>query len=332
MLENFKKKLPKRLAVATVAIIVSAYIWDVNASWGNTFKTCLSLSTTTFLIIYTPFEIYWTFRDMWFDRWKRLKSRYLDISEEYIEIQPGKYIAADIVRPKNQDLIKPKDAILIVCHGFSDTKETLQYYFLPLALQGYTILTYDARGSGKSKKAGRRGQFIERIEDFGTIVDWIKQNRDLNRMKVYAAGVSIGAMAALCGGFPRKDVEKIIAISSFSNFKKNSAKHNLVVVLRYLLKGVSIHPSNEKNEKLSPCLVFKSVKNRLSEQEWFEFKKKVLLIHAKNDKVIKFKNLEENMKALDLSEDQVVVFKKGGHSLKKSEVSLVGASLRFLNA
>ncbi len=332
MLENFKKKLPKRIAIATVAFIVSAYIWDVNASWGNTFETCMSLSTTTFLIIYTPFEIYWTFRDMWFDRWKRLKSRYLEINEQRIEIESGKFLIANIVNPKNQSHIRPKNAVIIVCHGFSDTKETLQYYFLPLALQGYTILTYDARGSGKSRKTGRRGQFIERISDFEKIVEWIKQNKDLSRMKIYAIGVSIGTMAALCGGFPRNDVDKIVAIASFSDFKKNSAKYNPVVVLRYLLKGVSIHPSHEKNEKLSPYLIFQSVKNCLSEQEWFALKKKVLLIHAKNDKVIKFKNLQENMQVLGLSRDQVVVFNKGGHSLKKSELSLVGATLQFLNA
>ncbi|MFX1238670.1 MAG: alpha/beta fold hydrolase [Promethearchaeota archaeon] len=315
-----------------IDIIISMLIWNINAKWGNDFNTCFSLSATTFLIIYTPFEIYWTFRDMWFDRWKTLKSQYLDVIEKKVEIEHDKFLSVDIVKANDPDKIKPKNAIIIISHGFSDTKKTLQYYYFPLALQGYTILAYDARGSGKSKNAGRRGQFADRIIDFEKIVDWIKLSEDFNQMKIYAVGFSIGAIATLCGGFPNKNVDKIIAVSSFSDFKKNSAKYNPIIFLRYLLKGVSVHPSKEKNEKISPYLVFKSIKKERSMEEWNDLKKKVMLIHAQNDKVIKFKNFKENQQVLELPEDQIVVFKKGGHSMKKNEISLVGASLLFLNA
>ncbi|MFW9951664.1 MAG: hypothetical protein ACFFKA_16230, partial [Candidatus Thorarchaeota archaeon] len=62
-------KTHKRIILVIFDILFSAYIWDLNASWGNTFITCLILSTTTFLIVYTPFEIYWSFRDIYLDRW-----------------------------------------------------------------------------------------------------------------------------------------------------------------------------------------------------------------------------------------------------------------------
>ena len=73
-----------------IGIIFSAYIWNVNASWGNPFEPCLILSTTTFLMIYTPFEIYWSFRDLYFDRWAPIKFGSLITSKIKIEVGKSK--------------------------------------------------------------------------------------------------------------------------------------------------------------------------------------------------------------------------------------------------
>jgi len=224
------------------------------------------------------------------------------------------------------------NTVVIVSHGFSDKKETLEYYYLPLAYQGYTILVYDARGTGESKKVGKRYQFIKRIDDFKKIVSWIENNNELKSYKIYAAGFSIGAITVLCGGFSSENIKKIIAISSMSYYKQNLPKYNLIVMLSYLMKGVKLFPNKKENEKLSPYVVIEQFKSLISDEEWERYSQRVFLIHAKNDKIIKFKNFIENVSLLGITEKNTLILKKGGHTQKKNELLLVSASLKFFNS
>ncbi len=330
-------KTHKRIILIIFDLIFSAYIWDVNASWGNTFNICLILSTTTFLIIYTPFEIYWSFRDIYFDRWMPIKFKNIKTSKIKIEVGKSrkgksKYIIGLLISSIDNEIVKAKSSLVVICHGFSDKKETLQYYYLPLVLQGFTILVYDARGTGESKRVGRRSQFLKRIEDFKKVIDWIKIHNQLKNYKVSSVGFSIGAITVLCGGFSDETINKIIAISAMSNYKQNLPKYNPIIMLSYLLKGVKLFPNKIENNKLSPYSIIESSKDSLSEDSWRKLSKKVSLIHAKNDKVIKFKNFQENVKLLNLSAQNTLVLNYGGHTQKKNELLLVAASLKFLNS
>jgi alpha/beta superfamily hydrolase len=257
--------------------------------------------------------------------------RELEVSDIKIKVPDG-LLSCILVRNRNQTKIDSKQTIIVVCHGFSDTMKTLQYYYYPLAFQGYIILAYDARGTGKSKKVGKRGDFLERIEDFKRILNWIKSNEEYSQLKINCIGFSIGALTILCGGFQDKNIEKIIAISSMSNFKQNIPKFNPIVTLSYLTKGVRLFPSEEDNNKLSPYLIMKEVKEKVTLETWNDLSRRIMLIHSKNDKVIKFINFEENSLFLDLPRDNLLVLKKGGHSQKKNESALVGATLNFLNS
>jgi predicted esterase len=319
--------------------LVSYYIWHVNHNiFGNTFRICFILSTTTFLIIFTPFEIYFSFRDIWFKRWIPIHSKYL--KTEKIKIKIGtkkssnkpKFLYAELIFPKNKEKIKAKNAIIVVCHGFSDTKITLQNYYLPLAYNGYVVLAYDARGIGKSKKAGKRNQLLLKIQDFKKIIKWIKNDQNLSKMSIFCVGFSIGAITVLSGGFLNEDIKKIIAISSISNYKENIPRHNLLILISYFIKGVILFPNEEENFLLSPYLIIEKGTKTLSKDLWKKLAKRVMLIHAKNDKVIKLKNFLENKEILETPKEFQLLFNKGGHSLKKNELSLVGASLSYFNS
>jgi len=330
-------KNQKRVILIFFDILFSAYIWNVNASWGNAFYTCLVLSTTTFLIIYTPFEIYWSFRDIYFDRWIPIKYNHLKTSKIKIKVEQSKkghnkYLGGLLISFGENNKDRSKDTIVIICHGFSDKKETLEYYYLPLAYQGYTILAYDARGTGESKKVGKRSQFIKRIDDFKKIVSWIENNNELKSYKIYAVGFSIGAITVLCGGFSSEKIKKIIAISSMSYYKQNLPKYNLIVMLSYLIKGVKLFPNKKENEELSPYIVIEQFKSLISDEEWEYYSRRVFLIHAINDRIIKFKNFKENVTLLDITENNTLILKKGGHTQKKNELLLVAASLDFFNS
>lgn len=328
----------KRILVIYFDIIISTLIWNVNHNiFGNPFWPCFILSTTTFLIFYTPFEIYFSFRDFWFDRWSQINlemlySKKLKIQIDHTKKNKYKALSALLIASTNKDLVKSKNKIIIISHGFSDTKETLQFFYFPLAMRGFIILAYDARGTGGSKKAGRRNQFLERIKDFKTIIKWIKAQDDLKNKKIYSVGFSIGALTVLCGGFSNNNVEKIIAVSTISNYKKNLPKFNPILLLRYFFKGVKLFPSDKENELLSPLIIMSKIKQNLSEDEWKERTNKVLLVHSRNDKIIKLRNFVEISKLLNLSESNKLILKKGGHTNKKNELILVGTSLRFFNS
>ena len=327
----------KRVILIFFDLLISAYIWNVNASWGNPFYPCLVLSTTTFLIIYTPFEIYWSFRDIYFDRWIPIEHNNLKTSKIKIKVDQSRkgkseYLGGLVISFDENNKDRLNDTVVIVSHGFSDKKETLEYYYLPLAYQGYTILVYDARGTGESKKIGKRNQFIERIEDFKKIVSWIENNNKLKSYKIYAAGFSIGAITVLCGGFSSENIKKIIAISSMSYYKQNLPKYNIIVMLSYLMKGVKLFPNKKENEKLSPYIVIEQFKSLISDEEWEHYSQRVFLIHAKNDKIIKFVNFKENVTLLGITEKNTLILKKGGHTQKKNELLLVSASLKFFNS
>ncbi len=324
-------KNQKRIIVIIIAFLVSEFIWDVNKSFGSTFRSLLIASILTFLTVFAPFEIYFSLRDYWVDRWISLYLENLEIKKIKIDVDGG-FLCADLIKSKDKQAVKSKNALIVISHGLSDTKETLQYYYFPLAYQGYIILAYDSRGTGESKKTGRRSHFLKRIEDFKKIIEWVKSQKEFSNMKISCAGFSIGAITVLIGGLLNKDIEKIIAISSMSYYKKNMPKYNPILMLSYLIKGIKLFPKNDENDRLSPYLVIKNAKKELTLKEWNKLSRKVMLIHCKNDRIIKFKNFKENKMILESPEKNVLILKKGGHSQKKNECVLVGATLNFFNS
>lgn len=324
----------KRVLVAIIGIIVSAFIWHINRNiFGNVIRTCIILSTTTFLLIYVPFEIYFLIRTIWYDRWKDLRSDKIKMFKMYIPIDERKehgYIVANIISSQEQRAQKRK-SIIIISHGYSDTKETLEYLYVPLALQGYTILAYDARGSGESKRLGKRNQFLERIEDYRKILDWIQEQNAFKGFNIYAIGFSIGAIIAISAGFTENRVKKIIAISCISQYKKNIAIFNPVILIGYILRGIPLFPTEKQDRKLSPYKIFEKQKSTISQSEFDRLTHRIYLVHSKNDSVIKFKNFRENSTILNIPKENTLLFKRGGHTMKKNELALVGGILRFLN-
>ncbi|MBD3195502.1 MAG: alpha/beta fold hydrolase [Candidatus Lokiarchaeota archaeon] len=329
-------KLHKRLIVFLIASAVSAYIWHVNRDiFGNTIETSLILSITTVLCIYVPFEIYFSVRDLYYDRWEKIKlSRNFEISKLRIHIDPKKkkgFIVGNLVESIDKEKVDSTRTIIIINPGLSDKKEALEYLYLPLADYGYTIFAYDSRGIGESKKLGKRSQFIRKIDDYKEIINWIAEQERFKDYTIYSIGMSIGALIAVSGSLTDERVKKIVAISLISEYKKNIRRLNPLILFSFLLKGINFFPKEEDLKLLSPTLFFNKTKLNSTHKEWERYVNKLYLVHCKNDNIIKFRNFKKNKSILDLPDDHCLVFKKGGHALKKNEIGLTGAVLRFLN-
>ena len=97
-------KSHKRIIVIIIAFLVSAFIWYVNASWGNTLRILVIASILTFLTVYAPFEIYFTFRDIWFDRWDVLYLKNLETTKVKINVD-GANLYADLIKSKDNEAV-----------------------------------------------------------------------------------------------------------------------------------------------------------------------------------------------------------------------------------
>jgi len=328
------KEVIKRIIVIILGILISAIIWHINCNiFNNPLERCLIISTCLFFIVYTPFETYFSVRNIWYDRWPDLDLEGIIKKKVRIPLESkdkDKNITINIIKSHVLTESK-KDTIIIINHGYSDTKQTLEYLYLPLAMQGYTILVYDARGTGESRKLGKRYHFQKRIEDYQKIIQWIKSHKKYHKYQIYSIGFSIGGIISISGSFNDLNVRKIIAISCISHYKKNLLRLNPIILFSYILRGISLFPDKEKAEMLSPYKIFKNQKEKLPKEEYKKLSERIYLIHAKNDRVIKFNNFKENCSILDLPEKNQLIFKKGGHTMKKNEVALVGSILRFLD-
>ena len=328
-------KNTKRAITIYFALLISTLIWNINQNlFGNPFLPCFFLSFATFLIIFTPFEIYFTFRDFWYERWKPLDITEIESSRIKIEVETKKNkkgdISALLIKSTNLKLVSELNSLIIIAPGFSDTKESLQRFYIPFVRLGYLVLIYDARGMGASKKVGSKGDFLSRINDFKTIINWINNEPGLNGNKLFSIGFSIGALTILCAGLSDERIEKIIAISAISNYRKNLPRYNIIAMLSYLIKGVRLFPSKSINEKISPISHIIKLKNDSPKEKWENLSKRVFLVHTRNDKIIKMKNFIENRDALNLPDENQLIFNKGGHNLKKDELILQGAVFKFL--
>ena len=328
-------KNTKRAITIYFALLISTLIWNINQNiFGNPFLPCFFLSFATFLIIFTPFEIYFTFRDFWYERWMPLEIDEFEVKRIKIEVETKKNkkgeISASLIKSKNAKRVEKLNSLIIIAHGFSDTKESLQRFYIPFVRLGFLILIYDARGMGASKKVGSKGDFSSRINDFKIIVDWVNKEADLKEIKICSIGFSIGALTVLCGGLSDERIEKIIAISAISNYRKNLPKYNIIAMLSYLLKGVRLFPSKLVNEEISPIFHINKLKDESPDEQWDELSKRVFLAHSRNDKIIKIKNFIENRDALNLPDENQLILNKGGHNLKKDELILEGAIFKFL--
>ncbi|TXT58772.1 MAG: Short chain dehydrogenase [Promethearchaeota archaeon] len=329
-----KKEIIKRIIVLIIAVAVSAYIWHVNRNiFHNIFRRALILSITTFIIVYIPFELYFSIKTIWYNRWSKIELDKIHVEKIHISIEQNKkhgYLVANILRSKGEEKQRNKNTLILISHGYSDVKESLQYLYYPLVLQGYVVLSYDARGSGESEKLGNKNEFLARLEDYQKIIKWVKNHNEYQNLNIYTIGFSIGALIAVCAAFNDERIKKIIAISLISKYRENVLHQNPIVLLSYFFKGIKLFPSQEENERLSPYLIFKKHKQNSSNESWKDVAHKMYLVHSKNDNVIKYKNFQENQSILKLPSQNLLIFEKGGHTLKKNEVALVGGILEFL--
>ena len=145
-----------------------------------------------------------------------------------VEFEPDvEFIGADAVliqgnvmlpRPEQQNNSihqqKFPAIIFINSWGLEEHEYIVQAY--KLAQQGYIVLSYSARGWGKSggtvNVAGPKD-----MADFSAAIDWLIANTPVDEKRIGSAGISYGAGMALLGGAFDKRIKAVASLSGWGD-------------------------------------------------------------------------------------------------------------------
>jgi len=347
---------PKHILLFIVDFILAVFIYYVNFSLGNTSGRCFYLSLMTFIFVWLCWSLYFELRDFWQFRWYRVDTLQIKISSVKIPILWPKSNQDHNINKKKAPNIDenpslygeilhwkktpPKSPVVIFSHGFSDDCVYTRHITIPIVLSGYDVLTFDSRGSGKSRKAGKTNQFVEITRDLKDIIKYVKNDSFLGGRPIYLVGISLGSLASIKQGLTDDSVEKIIAVAAMSNYRDNipqspiTFKKNWWLWLRYTFFGVEMNPLDGINYELSPILQLSKLRKKYgNDDDWIDFtSKKLFLVHAKNDKIISYDSFLENRNVSKLVSQNKnwEIFNSGGHNFLQYELLLVSTIISMM--
>lgn len=106
-----------------------------------------------------------------------------------------------------------RDAVLIICHGFSMSKDTRTFLDLSQDLfKLYDVIAIDQRGHGES--AGAYSFSSKEHQDIKAVINYTKERYKY----IYLMGFSLGAASCIIEAAKEKNVHGLIAVSPPTSF------------------------------------------------------------------------------------------------------------------
>ncbi len=361
------------LTAFTISFIISLTIYLVNVyvlaydpGAAAIDREVIIISLVIFMDVFLGFVCYWLIRNLFSKRWSVLgqsttRSRNFRIPIDKIHhaklrAEEREQLHSQLLRenPINQTSIYSQNSslfaeiifsknennrtLIFFCHGFNDSSEKIRYKTYALAELGYTVLVWDARGMGKSSKAGSKADFFSRNLDTAAIIDFFINNPYYEDYEYVIVGESMGGVSAAytLKLFPNK-IDKCILISTPSIFNETFPRNpypfskKWIQRLNYRVRGINPYPEEELNRQISPYFLFEKMKQDLSKNDWKNYtNSKILLIHSITDGLIEVDKCEQNAKILNLSGQNVILFETGNHNQIKNELGIISAIHNFL--
>ncbi len=108
--------------------------------------------------------------------------------------------------------------VIILCHGFCGIQEILLPSFAEFFTQaGFCTVTFDYRGFGAS--TGERGRLVPamQIEDILTVVEWAKNQPDIDKNRLGLWGTSLGGCHVFGAAAKNPDIKCIVSQLAFAD-------------------------------------------------------------------------------------------------------------------
>jgi esterase/lipase len=321
--------------IAISIVIANLWLWNIEPGEIETISPsyiyrALIYGMQSFLFSYLGFILAENVSRFYWNRWKVKKQKSIDITSQYIKINSdnGTKIQGYLQCPTRGD----ETDLIIISHGINDTQENSNHFARAFVLAGFNVFTWAYRGSEGRK--GKITDFNGHILDLKSIIEyWDKKLGNRKRSNILLCGWSLGGMVSLISGFTDHRIQKIYAWSTWSNLKKNilwKIYINPFAFFRYLIRKQLMFITEEQNKAVSPVLLFKKVKQEIKGHEFRKLvRDRVFLSHARDDKLVSYKNFVENVETLELPSDQTHLFNKGSHLMIRNEPVLLGHALSF---
>lgn len=228
-----------------------------------------------------------------------------------------KYILDENNNPKS------KFPLIIINHGWGSGSKIMNPYACAISLGGpYISLLYDMRGLGKSP--GKKGLNSKVFDDIIRVIDYASNLDFVDTKRIGFVGISMGGNIGLTRVYNDKRIKAVVTLASPYDTRENFLTYKALPCRMIRLTGLNAKKiTDEENEKISP-------KYQLKPNEP-ELNKRLFLIHAKNDAIIRFDEFVKIKQMLNLPDNQIFVLEKGNHLFKGQLLWVFSAILRFFH-
>lgn len=244
--------------------------------------------------------------------------------------------------------------VVIMHHGYGSNYRRMLLYAYPVALKGYAVLLYNARGHGKIVKVGGKPvderspgdktHILNIMKDLRGIVHFITERDDLGRIGFI--GISLGAIVGLTYGATMQEIECVIAMAGIHDFKETATRKLRLFSTDWLMKksfewsGLEMQPTQLQDRLVSPAFYLDKKMGFFDHPVWDEGNagkgrtqaNKIHLIHAKDDCTVPFWNFLNNKEMLDLPKENYLVLERGNHWFIKQEHLVLGQMMYWLDS
>lgn len=155
-----------------------------------------------------------------------------------------------------------KDEVVIVAPGWCMTKDSDAFKQISeMFYSDFDVICFDFRGHGKS--SGFFTFTSKELKDLDAVVNFTRKR---GYSKIYLAGFSLGAGLALIYAAQNSNVDKVIAVSPYSDFSKienhmwKKEAWGETFKKFELMRFLSIRPDIIPHKKIKPIDIIKEVK------------------------------------------------------------------------
>lgn len=302
--------------ISLVALLAFAVYLFFVINWIIVLLFIIILLVVSISILLTYMDYIWWPQSTWIDR------SLVDIKEvEVPTTLEGHNLKGLVIRKKNADPNEKQIGVLFH-HGYSGQKEFYFQFYIPLALNGCTILCIDARGHGKSKvKAFQRDNIALIMSDVEKEISFLENLDGIDPDNLIMMGHSLGGTASLTRGFQDTRIKKIVSMSAPYDHIELFEKHKTITarfIRRNFRKGAGAKEiTNEWNEKIS-------AKYYLDTKQPIPNEKRVFLIHCKHDDLVPFEQALKIKEVLELPDENVLFLEKPDFKYWMSAHNLIG--------
>lgn len=206
--------------------------------------------------------------------------------------------------------------LVIICHGFSQTKSQRKFTFLAreLVKNNFAVFRFDFSGHGESEGELENVSIKSQTEELKIVFENLLNNKRIDKNRVFILGHSLGALIACLFERKYKKAKGLILLSPALQQKE-------LIKEWYSPEQIALWQKQGYLDTPKGRLGLKYLKEALA-LNWQEIvrgiKCPILILHGKNDKDVPLKYSRELLKAIK-SDKKLKIIENADHGLESHQ-------------